>query len=180
MPDKDVNVFYATIRGIEGIATKQYFKAINLWLPDAYKFEKRSQQPANDMFNAMLNYAYGILYAKVEWAIINAGIDPYVGIMHRDEYNKPVLTYDLIEPFRIWADYIIIELCRQQAPFKEFFEIKPDGAYYLTDDMKRIVATTLNDYLADLCNINGVNRSRNVHIELFAQKLATEIKKFNP
>jgi CRISPR-associated protein Cas1 len=27
--------------------------------------------------------------------------DPYVGVMHRDEYNRPVLAYDVIEKFRV-------------------------------------------------------------------------------
>jgi CRISPR-associated protein Cas1 len=174
----DIADFFASLRGFEGNAAKHYFKAINAFLPEAFRFAGRSRHPATDRFNALLNYAYGMLYAKVEWAIIKAGLDPFVGIMHRDEYNKPVLTYDLIEPFRVWADYIVIELCRQEIPFAEFFEILPDGEHRLLTDIKRILAATFNDYLADVCNINGVSRSRNVHMELFAQKLAADIKKY--
>ena len=36
--------------------------------PNRYKFEGRSRNPAKDEFNTLLNYAYGILYSKVEKA----------------------------------------------------------------------------------------------------------------
>ena len=34
--------------------------------------------PAKDEFNTLLNYAYGILYSKVEKACIIAGLEPLV------------------------------------------------------------------------------------------------------
>jgi len=72
-----------SIRGWEGAAAKRYFQAISKLMPGAFQFESRDRQPAKDPFNALLNYAYGILYGKIEGALIKAGIDPYVGIFHR-------------------------------------------------------------------------------------------------
>ena len=67
-----------------------------------YAFESRSRNPA-DPFNCMLNYSYGILYSNVEKACIIAGLDPYIGIMHTDNYNKKALVYDIVEMYRdIW------------------------------------------------------------------------------
>jgi hypothetical protein len=60
-------------------------------------FESRSRQPAADAFNAMLNYSCGILYSLVEKACILAGLEPFVGFLHTDNYNKKSLVYDLIE-----------------------------------------------------------------------------------
>lgn len=54
----------ASMRGWEGAASKKYFESLSFCLPDEYKFEKRSRQPAEDRFNAMLNYGYGMLYGK--------------------------------------------------------------------------------------------------------------------
>lgn len=58
----------ATLRGWEGAATRNYFRAVNLFLPGKYQFESRSQHPATDVFNALLNYGYGMLYSKIEGA----------------------------------------------------------------------------------------------------------------
>ena len=83
-----------SIMGIEGSGGRIYFEAISFILPDRYKFEGRSRNPAKDEFNALLNYGYGILYSKVEKACIIAGLDPYVGIIHTDHYNKKSLVFD--------------------------------------------------------------------------------------
>jgi len=164
------------IRGYEGNASRVYWACINDHLPSQYRFEKRSQHPALDMFNAMLNYAYGILYSKVESVLIQAGIDPYIGIMHRDEYNRPVFVYDFIEPYRIWADYVVLHLCMQQIVFIEFFQIE-NHVFYLNAQAKRILIQSFNDYFEDPIKLNGVDRSRNGHLLLHAQKLATQLKK---
>ena len=85
-----------SLRGWEGLSSKIYFETLNLLLPEKYRFETRSQHPAMDVANALFNYGYGLLYGKIEGALIKAGIDPYVGVMHRDDYNRPVLVYDVI------------------------------------------------------------------------------------
>ena len=54
------------LRGLEGISSKIYFDTINQTLPEQYRFKERSQHPAMDVANALLNYGYGLLYGKVE------------------------------------------------------------------------------------------------------------------
>lgn len=163
------------IRGLEGNASRLYFECICYHLPEQFQFDQRSQHPAFDMFNAMLNYAYGILYAKVEIALIKAGIDPYIGVMHRDEYNRPVLVYDFIENFRVWADYVVINLCMQQVMFIEFFDVE-NQVHYLNHHGKRILIQSFNDYFEEVILFKGTDRSRNQHIVLLAQKLASQLK----
>src|SRR4030065_361208 len=80
-----------TIMGIEGSAGRVYFECLRCLMPDRYRFDGRSRNPAKDEFNALLNYSYGVLYSKVEKACIIAGLDPYVGIIHTDHYNKKSL-----------------------------------------------------------------------------------------
>ncbi len=65
-----VNDIAPSLRGWEGAASKAYFETIAAVLPEKYHFESRSQHPATDIFNAMLNYGYGILYGKIEGALI--------------------------------------------------------------------------------------------------------------
>ena len=160
-----------SLRGWEGAASRRYFQMISICLPATYQFDTRSKQPATDPFNAMLNYGYGMLYGKIEGALIKAGIDPYVGIFHRDNYNRPALVFDVIEKYRIWVDYVIIQLCLQDAMSEECFTKKENGLW-LDGLGKRIVIQSVNDYLAEIIKIEGLERSRGEHIQQHAHKLA--------
>lgn len=161
-----------SLRGWEGAASKRYFQGINYCLPATYQYAKRSQHPAQDGFNAMLNYGYGILYGKIEGALIKAGIDPYIGIFHRDGYNRPALVFDVIEKYRIWVDYVVIQLCRQDAMSEECFR-EDNGAMMLEGLGKRIVIQSVNDYMGEIIKIKGLSRSRAEHINRYAQQLAS-------
>jgi len=167
------------LRGWEGLASKVYFDTLNLFIPEQYRFENRSQHPAMDIVNAFLNYGYGILYGKVEGSLIKAGIDPYIGIFHRDNYNRPILVYDVIELYRIWVDYVVYTLMAQNAVTDEFYSVKEDGSYWLENLGRRIIIQSLNDYLDENIFMNGLNRSRETHIFLFAQNLAQLFKKYS-
>lgn len=166
-----------SLRGWEGAASRIYYKVINDLLPPQYKFEKRSQHPALDIFNAVLNYGYGMLYGKIEGALIKAGLDPYIGIMHRENYNRPVLVFDVIELYRVWIDYVVVKLMSQNIINEDCYSIKTDGSYWLEPLGRRILIQSINDYLDEVVNISGVNRSRGNHINLYAQKLASKISK---
>lgn len=168
----------ATLRGWEGLASKIYFKAINEFLPSEYRFDKRTQHPATDIANALFNYGYGLLYGKIEGALIKAGIDPYVGVMHRDDYNRPVLVYDVIELYRVWIDYVVIQLLRQRVITEEHYSIKDDGSYWLEALGRRILIQSVNDYLDEVVELNGQSRSRMTQISLYAQKLAQKFKHY--
>jgi CRISPR-associated protein Cas1 len=166
------------IRGWEGMSSKIYFEALNYFLPEAFRFEQRSQHPAYDVVNALLNYGYGLLYGKVEGALIKAGIDPYIGVLHRDDYNRPVLVYDVIERYRIWVDYIVYTLVMQKVINEDVYSVKEDGSFWLEGLGRRILIQSLNDYLDDLIVVKGVSRSRYNHIMLYAQELAKQFKTF--
>jgi len=83
-----------TLRGLEGTSGRIYFKVLSSLLAERYQFEGRSFRPATDSFNAFLNYAYGVLYSRVEKVLVIAGLDPYVGFMHRDDYNMKSMVFD--------------------------------------------------------------------------------------
>ena len=167
-----------TLRGWEGQASRIYFETINLFLPEEYQFQNRSQNPAMDIVNALLNYGYGMLYGKVEGALIKAGIDPYVGVFHRDDYNRPVLVYDVIELYRVWVDYVVFTLVSQNSITDEFYSVRSDGSYWLEGLGRRVLIQSVNDYLDEVIVIKGVSRSRENHIMLRTQDLAQKFKKY--
>lgn len=116
-----------TLMGLEGSAGRAYFACLGKLMPEAYRFEGRSRQPARDGFNAMLNYAYGVLYSLVEKACICAGLDPHLGFLHTDNYAKKSLVFDLIEPFRIIGERVVVLLFTGRRAQAGFFEEVPGG-----------------------------------------------------
>jgi CRISPR-associated protein Cas1 len=96
-------------------------------VPEAYRFTGRSRHPAQDEFNALRNYAYGVLSSLVEKAGICAGLDTYLGFLHTDNYGKQSLVFDLIEPFRSWGDRATLLLFTGRRVPKDYFEAVPGG-----------------------------------------------------
>ena len=168
----------SSLRGLEGTASKVYFDTINLFLPEKYHFECRSQHPAMDVFNVLLNYGYGLLYSKIEGELIKAGVDPYIGILHRDEYSRPVLVYDVIEIYRIWVDYVVCNLALQQVITEEYYSVQSDGSYWLEPLGRRVMIQSINDYLEEVVQLKNLKRSRNTQIQLYAQELAQTFKRY--
>lgn len=85
----------------EGHAAKVYFN--ELFSKD---FTRVTQEEC-DIINAGLNYGYAILRAQFARVISGYGLNPMIGIFHRNEYNQFNLVDDLMEPFRqiidIWV-----------------------------------------------------------------------------
>ncbi|MCF8222302.1 MAG: CRISPR-associated endonuclease Cas1 [Bacteroidales bacterium] len=167
-----------TLRGWEGASGRVYFETLNLFLPEQFKSKGRSQHPATDPINCLLNYGYGILYGKIESALVKAGVDPYIGIFHREDYNRPVLVFDIIEKFRVWVDYVVLTLIIQEAIDEECYSVKEDGSYWLEGLGKRILIQSLNDYMEEIITLNGLERSRLNHIQMFAHSVAKMFMNF--
>ena len=133
-----------TIRGFEGMASKIYFDSISNLLPEKFRFRGRSRNPAKDEFNCLLNYGYGVLYSKVEKACIIAGLDPYVGFLHTDNYNKKSLVFDIIEMFREYVDETVIFLFSKRQVSEECFD-KIENGLLLNKTGKALLIAALNE-----------------------------------
>lgn len=176
---KVVSDIAPTLRGWEGVSSRIYFDVLNRFLPEEYRFKVRTQHPAMDIANALLNYGYGLLYGKIEGALIKAGIDPYIGVMHRDDYNRPVLVYDVIELYRVWIDFVVVQLLRQKAVTDEHCSVRADGSYWLEALGRRILIQSVNDYLDEYVEGDDAQqRSRLTQIGMYAQKLAQRFKHY--
>lgn len=152
------------IRALEGQGARLYFDCVNRHMPNRFKFSKRSKRPALDMTNSMLNYCYGSLYGQLESSLIKAGLDPFIGFFHRDEYNRPVLTYDIIEPFRPWADWVVFHLCMNEVLDETFFEVS-EGGYWMMGDGKRILIQHFVDFFEEIIDYKGLHHSRYMMLE---------------
>ncbi|MDP8204431.1 MAG: CRISPR-associated endonuclease Cas1 [Candidatus Tenebribacter mawsonii] len=124
------------ILGIEGNISRVYFQTLSALLPKKYNFHGRSSRPAKDPFNAFLNYGYGVLYSKIEKALIIAGLDPYIGLLHTDNYNKKSLVFDFIEPYRTLIDEPVFYLFSRRKIKNSYYDEIKNGVI-LNEEGKR-------------------------------------------
>jgi CRISPR-associated protein Cas1 len=165
-----------SIMGVEGMASRYYFDALSFIMPEKWKFIGRSRNPAVDEFNCLLNYGYGVLYSMVEKACIISGLDPYVGFMHTDNYNKKSLVFDLIEMYRIHVDRTVVNLFSKRQVREEFFDSIPNGLS-LNKEGKAVLIQSLNETLDQSMNYNGRNvKVRNI-LEHDCHKIANSLIK---
>jgi len=162
------------IMGIEGILSRLYWQSVALGLPKGWNYLGRSRRPAQDPFNAALNYLYGMLYGEVEAAIFAVGLDSQLGILHADEYNRPTFSFDLIEPFRPWVDRLLTELIWGKRLTPTCFEEKK-GGIWISKAGKPVIIPAFNEFMEKRQYFNGQLRSRRSHIyrtaALFARNL---------
>ncbi len=153
-----------TMLGIEGMASRTYFGALSLVMPEKFKFNGRSRNPATDEFNAMLNYGYGVLYSMVEKACIIAGLDPYIGFLHTDNYNKKSLVFDIIEMFRTFVDEPVVHLFSKRKVKEEYFDkIQNNKGLSLNKEGKAVLIEALNETFEKAIKYRGRNiKTKNV------------------
>ena len=165
-----------SIMGNEGMASLNYFDALGNIMPDAWKFNGRSRDPAQDAFNCLLNYGYGILYSQVEKGCIIAGLDPYIGFLHTDNYNKKSFVFDLIEIFRIHIDRTVMNLFSKKQVHDGLFDKIP-GGLYLNKDGKAVLITAVNEALDKDIDYNGRNVKIRNTIQMECHSIANSLIK---
>lgn len=175
--EKDAENMKASLRGIEGYISAIYWKFLVAEFGNEYNFKGRSRRPATDRFNALLNYLYGMMYSKVEYALFSAGLDPYLGFMHADEYKKPVLSYDMMDAFRPWADEFLINWCLFNNLEEQQFVVEKNGIF-LGKKGKHLFIPMFNDYLDEKIIWQSECKKRTNHIIAEAFGLASRIRNF--
>lgn len=141
-----VDELRAALMGHEGAAGRDFFSGLSLALPERFRFTGRSRSPAADEFNCLLNYAYGVLYGLVERACMISGLDPYIGLLHTDNYNKLSLVYDLVELFRVHAERVSLNLFAARKINAELFD-QNEGGFRLNKEGRALLLQSLNDFL---------------------------------
>src|SRR5690625_509645 len=164
-----------SFRGWEGSSGQHYFEALSRCMPEAFAFKGRSFRPAKDEFNAMLNYAYGILYSRVERALMLAGLDPFIGFMHRDDYNTKSLVFDYIEPYRIYAERFVFRLFTGKKINKQYFTELANG-FSLNEDGKAYFVNPYLEYLdSEKIRYKGRLQTRMNAMQLEAHRFANSL-----
>lgn len=126
------------VRGMEGLAAREYFGYWTEMLGKSWTFPGRNRRPPTDPVNSLLSFAYGLLRVQVTAATHLAGLDPYIGYLHEPNRGQPAMVLDLMEEFRpIIADNVVLSVLNRG-------EIKPNdfteslGAYLLSDGGRKV------------------------------------------
>lgn len=164
-----------TLRGLEGTAGRLYFETLSYVLPKEAQFQGRSSRPAQDAFNAFLNYAYGILYGRVEKALIIAGLDPYLGFLHRDDYNQLSFVFYFIEPYRVYADTVVFRLFSGKKINQSHTELITNGIGISKEGKELLVTSFLEFMDNDPIRYKGKNQCRGNIIQYDAHAFANRL-----
>ena len=166
-----------TIHGLEGTSGRLYFEVMSYVLPEIHRFSGRSRRPAKDPYNAFLNYAYGMLYGKIEKSLIIAGLDPYLGFLHRDDYNQLSMVFDFIEPYRAYCDYLVFRLFTAKKVNKSHSDAITNG-FTLNKAGKELLVHSFNNYFDnDTIRYRGRKQNRSNAIQMDAHAFANALIK---
>ncbi|MEA2091609.1 MAG: CRISPR-associated endonuclease Cas1, partial [Campylobacterota bacterium] len=128
------------LMGHEGSISASYWEALKLVLE--VPFERRITQGAKDTVNSSLNYAYAILYGKVQHSLVYAGLSLNISFLHSLDSKKPTLTFDMIEEFRTFVvDRTIVSMLNKEEPIK----LGNDGL--LTKPSRQLIAKNIKEKL---------------------------------
>lgn len=158
------------LRGIEGRVGFAYF---NAWRSHPLNWSKTNRHPIPDdwyrigprsskrgristpnrhathPFNAMLNYAYGVLETQVRRQIVAQGLNPAIGYLHGSYEGKQALVYDLMEPMRPVVDRHVLEFVQGETFEPADFVLLDDGVCRLNPQLARNVVRAI-DISADV------------------------------
>lgn len=126
----------------EGVAARAYFdilaQSVLPRLDRRLVPTGRTRRPPKDRFNALLSFAYGLLYRDLTTAVIRVGLEPGFGVLHQPRSTAYPLVLDLVELFRVTvADMAVLGAVNrgQFSPDEDFEEHGP--GIWLSDSGRR-------------------------------------------
>ncbi|MGV0751540.1 type II CRISPR-associated endonuclease Cas1 [Empedobacter brevis] len=122
------NVKSGDATNMEGIAAQYYWKQL---------FDNFSRERDGDAPNNFLNFGYAILRSMVARALVSSGLNPTIGIFHRNKYNPYCLADDIMEPYRPYVDELVLEWVNKPfRPTEMNKEVKSHLLKIATKDVK--------------------------------------------
>ena len=114
---------------IEAHAARLYWRAVSEIIPAELGFKGRLTRSSArgrqvDPFNKALNIGYAALKREVWRAVFLAGLNPYLGFLHKPRAGKMALVFDLMEEFRpVCVDRPLMILARRRPQILRLFKL---------------------------------------------------------
>jgi group II intron reverse transcriptase/maturase/CRISPR-associated endonuclease Cas1 len=107
------------LMGYEGQSAVHYWQGLSHVVEEKVNFNHRITYGATDLVNSALNYGYAILYSRVQYHAVRAGLSLHISFLHALDDNKPTLVYDMVEEFRAFVvDRAIFSMINSREPLK--------------------------------------------------------------
>ncbi|REC79885.1 type II CRISPR-associated endonuclease Cas1 [Chryseobacterium elymi] len=129
------NVKSGDITNMEGIAAQHYWK----YLISLDFLRQRFGDSPNQFFN----FGYAVLRSIVARALVETGLLPVLGIFHKNKYNPYCLADDIMEPYRPFVDFLVMQWLIQNPDSEDLTKefkahlLKIATVDVLIDDKKR-------------------------------------------
>lgn len=129
---------FNSLLGVEGQAATLYWEIFGKEvIKCGYQWSGRQKHPTTDPVNSMLSLAYGLLATQCQSQLILQGLDPYSGILHITNEDRPALTYDIMEVYRsLIVDLWILGLLQSDEFRTEDFTKTKEGICTLVSPRK--------------------------------------------
>jgi CRISPR-associated endonuclease Cas1 len=98
---------------------------------------------ATNPVNALLNYTYALLESEARLALLAAGLDPTLGVLHADQRNRDSFALDAMEPVRPDVDAFLLDLLEDRTFTSRDFTELSNGICRVAAPLSHELALTL-------------------------------------
>lgn len=171
------------LRGLEGRGAALYFNALREHLGAEWGFTGRRVRPAPDPVNALLSFGYTLLYHHISTALVAAGLNPRLGLFHRERGVYHALACDLQEELRYKVDSLVLALVHRREVQVSDFAPSPDGRWpcLMTHELRRrFVAAFEQRLVANLTTPSGATLSYRAWMDAQARAVRALVRDGGP
>jgi CRISPR-associated protein Cas1 len=135
------------LMAIEGNTREIYYNSWNKFLPEKFRFEKRSRRPPENMINALLSFGNSLVYSVCLTEIYNTQLNPTISYLHEPFERRFSLSLDLAEIFKpLLSDRVIFKLINQDRIDESYFQ-KETNYCILNEKGKRVFLQSFDEKL---------------------------------
>jgi CRISPR-associated endonuclease Cas1 len=98
---------------------------------------------ATNPVNALLNYVYSLLESESRLALLSAGLDPTLGVLHADQRNRDSFALDAMEAVRPAVDAFVLDLLEERVLTSRDFVELSNGVCRIRAPLTHDLALTL-------------------------------------
>lgn len=98
---------------------------------------------ASNPVNALLNYVYSLVEAESRLALLAAGLDPTLGVLHTDQRNRDSFALDTMEAIRADVDAFVLDLLQSRVFTRRDFAELPNGVCRVRAPLTHDLALTI-------------------------------------
>lgn len=138
-----------TLMGLEGLIRQNYYRTLDEFLPDEFRFIQRSKRPPRDPINALISFGNTMMYTTILGEIYKTQLNPTISYLHEPSEKRFSLCLDIAEIFKpLFVDPLIVSLINTKKIKNHHFE-DVEGMIYLSEEGRKIFIQAFDKKLKD-------------------------------